>query len=116
MWPMVLVIGLAGIGALVPLVPLYHRRVELGGVLLAPAHTFRHLAAQPDWKGPLLMVLISGLIGAMGIATLMLEQTQTAALPTFQAVFTIVGLVLVFPGVVLMNGIAWIARPHSCGC
>ena len=31
-------------------------------------------------------------------------------MPTIQAVFTIVGLVLVFPGVVLMAGIAWIAE------
>ena len=109
-WPMVLVIDLAGVSALVALVPLYRRRVELGGVLLAPAQTFRHLATQPDWKGPLLMVLISGLVGAIGAATLLLEQTQAAAVPTIQAVFTIVGLVLVFPGVVLMAGIAWIAE------
>ena len=110
MWPMVLVIVLVGVGALVALMPLYRRRVELGGVLLAPAQTFRHLATQPDWKGPLLMVLISGLVGAIGAATLLLEQTQAAAVPTIQAVFTIVGLVLVFPGVVLMAGIAWIAE------
>ena len=103
-------IGLAGVGALVALVPLYRRRFELGGLLLAPAQTFRHLAAQPDWKGPVLMVLIGGLIGAIGAATLLLEQTQAAAVPTIQAVFTIVGLVLIFPGVVLMAGLAWIAE------
>ena len=109
-WPMVLVIGLAGIGALVALEPLYRRRVELGGMLLAPAQTFRHLAAQPDWKGPLMMVLISGLVNAIGVATLLLEQTQAAAMPMFQAIFVLVGLVLVFPGVVLMTGITWIAE------
>ena len=110
MWPMVLVIGLAGVGALLALVPLYQRRVELGGVLLAPAQTFRHLAVQPDWKGPLLMVLISGLVGAIGTAILLLSQLSSdTAMPTFRAIFALVGLVLVFPSFILMAGFMWIA-------
>ncbi|MCH2661948.1 carboxypeptidase regulatory-like domain-containing protein [bacterium] len=111
MWPMVLVIGLAGVAALLALVPLYQRRVELGGVLLAPAQTFQHLAAQPDWKGPLLMVLISGLVGAIGTAMLLFSQlSPDAAVPMFQAIVVLVGLVLVFPGVVLMVGFVWTAE------
>ena len=56
------------------------------------------------------MVLISGIVGAIGVALLLLEQTSVAAIPTFQAAFMIVGLVLIFPGVVLMTGLVWIAE------
>ncbi|MEC7227735.1 MAG: YIP1 family protein, partial [Candidatus Latescibacterota bacterium] len=62
--PLPLVVLTSGVCllGLMALVPLYRRRAALGGVLLAPAQTFRHLAAKPDWKGPLLMQLIYVLI------------------------------------------------------
>ncbi len=53
--PLVLLTGGVCLLGLMALVPLYRRRAALGGVLLAPAQTFRYLAAKPDWKGPLLM-------------------------------------------------------------
>ena len=55
--PLVLLTGGVCLLGLMALVPLYRRRAALGGVLLAPAQTFRYLAAKPDWKGPLLMLI-----------------------------------------------------------
>ena len=60
---------------------------------------------------PLLMVLISGLVGAIGTAMLLFSQlSPDAAVPMFQAIVVLVGLVLVFPGVVLMVGFVWTAE------
>ena len=80
---------------LLALVPLYRRRAVLGGVLLAPAQTFRYLAARPDWKGPLLMLLIYTFIPTVALFnTLPIRGLEIPALGFLIGVLMLVGMTL----------------------
>ena len=80
---------------LLALVPLYRRRAVLGGVLLAPAQTFRYLAAGPDWKGPLLMLLIYTFIPTVALFnTLPIRGLEIPALGLLIGVLMLVGMTL----------------------
>ena len=93
--PLVLLTGGVCLLGLMALVPLYRRRAALGGVLLAPAQTFRYLAAKPDWKGPLLIQLIYALIPIVALFnTLPIPGLEIPALGFLIGVVMLVGITL----------------------
>ena len=101
--PLVLLTGGVCLLGLMALVPLYRRRAALGGVLLAPAQTFRYLAAKPDWKGPLLMQLIFGIVPAIALF-------NAVTSPSLPSVLIIVTGVMMLLGFTLLAVVLWMAE------
>jgi len=111
-WPFVFTLAVFAVATLVALLPLRRRLGLLGGALVTPVATFRHLARDPEWTAPCGLVLLSAALASMASVNQYPGQLWGALLGIPGALATILLAViplLMFVAFVVLFFATWIA-------